>query len=76
MLKQMIGVTDLESNILVRSVEKQCIELIVEINSTYLQSKTLLLEAVTHFFHLLTKKQAFKWQGDKIIIVITIAEGN
>lgn len=76
MLKQTIGETNQESTIRVRSVEKQCIELIVEINSSYLKSKKLLLEAVTHFFNLLTKKQTFKWKSDKVIIVITIAEGN
>lgn len=76
MLKQTIGETNPESTIRVRSVEKQCIELIVEINSSYLKSKKLMLEAVTHFFNLLTTKQAFKWKSDKVIIVITIAEGN
>lgn len=76
MLENMVDELNAESQMQVKSVEKNCIVLIVEIKSCYLKDKYKLLEAVTTFFTILQQKQAFKWKGNKMVIVITIDEGN
>lgn len=64
-----------ESTVQVISIEKQCIELIININSHYLTNKDLFLGAITQFLRRLLEKQAFIWKGDTVTIVIVIDEG-
>lgn len=64
-----------ESTIELISIEKQCIELNVNINTFYLTNKDLLLGAVTEFLYILIAKQALIWKGNTVTVVIVIDEG-
>lgn len=75
-LKILVDEINAVSHIKVISVERQCIEFIVDINNMYLKDKCLLLEEVTVFYTTLKEKKAFKWKGNTVTIIITIDEGN
>lgn len=75
-LENALDELSVESEMKVKSVERNCIELVVEIDNCYFKDKQKLLQAVLKFFTCLQEKQAFKWKGNKVTIVITIDEGN
>ncbi|CAG2248109.1 unnamed protein product [Mytilus edulis] len=74
-LENALDELSVESEMKVKSVERNCIELVVEIDNCYFKDKQKLLQAVLKFFTCLQEKQAFKWKGNKVTIVITIDEG-